>query len=101
MFDTKTIDFIKQAIACERENAKKCYGEKYASNHEAWAVLLEEFEETSQAMRQVESNVGEAWENIKANALSKDSIVDMRKNATLLVLESIQMCAVLDKWRES
>ena len=45
MFDEKTEEKINEAVTLEIVNAVKRFGADYNSNHEAYAVLLEEVEE--------------------------------------------------------
>ena len=45
MFDEKTEQKINEAVSLEIVNAVKAHGADYNSNHEAYAVLLEEVEE--------------------------------------------------------
>ena len=46
MFDERTELKINEAVVLELIRAVKVYGKDYHSNHEAYAVLLEEIEET-------------------------------------------------------
>lgn len=48
--------------------AKAKHGDKFNSNHEFYAVLLEELEETQHEIDLIERKIkGELWKNIKAD----------------------------------
>ena len=47
---------INEAVTLELNNACKVYGAEYHSLHEAYAVLLEEVEETKQELDYVMNN---------------------------------------------
>lgn len=91
-------------LACKEElrNAKS-YGEFYNSPHEAWAITKEELEETKDNLLRVEQLMVDMWQNIKDND-SEELVANMitaKSYAVLTVYEALQVCAVLEKFRES
>lgn len=91
-------------LACKEElrNAKS-YGEFYNSPHEAWAITKEELEETKDNLLRVEQLMADMWQNIKDND-SEELVANMitaKSYALLTVYEALQVCAVLEKFRES
>lgn len=91
-------------LACKEElrNAKS-YGEFYNSPHEAWAITKEELEETKDNLLRVEQLMADMWQNIKDND-SEELVANMitaKSYAVLTVYEALQVCAVLEKFRES
>lgn len=67
MIQDETKELINKAFCVELENAKKNYGDRYASAHEAWAVLKEEIEEVSYEYEFIGNNLLYCWNAIKSN----------------------------------
>ena len=91
-------------LACKEElrNAKS-YGEFYNSPHEGYAITKEELEETRDNLLRVEQLMADMWQNIKDND-SEELVANMitaKSYAVLTVYEALQVCAVLEKFRES
>lgn len=91
-------------LACKEElrNAKT-YGEFYNSPHEAWAITKEELEETRDNLSRVERLLSDVWQNIKDNDDEEltANIITAKSYAIMTVYEALQVCAVLEKFRES
>jgi hypothetical protein len=91
-------------LACKEElrNAKS-YGEFYNSPHEGYAIAKEELEETRDNLNQVERLLEEIWQNIKDNDDEElvANLITAKSYAVLTVYETLQVCAVLEKFRES
>ena len=91
-------------LACKEElrNAKT-YGEFYNSPHEAWAITKEELEETRDNLARVERLLSDVWQNIKNNDDEEliANIIIAKSYAIMTVYEALQVCAVLEKFRES
>ena len=91
---------INKAVMTETENAKKNYGDPYNSQHEGYAVLLEEVEEAADDLNYIKNNVGVLWQSIKTNDLKDTSLLtDIEGTAQLLALEAVQIAAVCTKFK--
>lgn len=102
MITKTTKELVKLACKEELKNAKS-YGEFYNSPHEAWAITKEELEETRDNLLRVEQLMADMWQNIKDND-SEELVANMitaKSYAVLTVYEALQVCAVLEKFRES
>ena len=101
---TLTKDFIKGAIAAETENAKKNWGDTYHSEHEAWAVLNEEIEESHEELCKIANVQGVLWNFVKKQKDSEDfpkkkeNLAYMKDCAMALAIEAVQIAAVAQKF---
>jgi hypothetical protein len=98
-------EYAHKAIAEELKCANEKHG-LFNSNHEAWAVLLEEIQELTDEhtgyAKLCNDTMQKLWKHVKSDRLTKqigeDLLIDI-KFATLEVLfEAIQVCAMCDKW---
>ena len=99
MFTQMTEQKINEAVTLELNNACKVYGAEYHSLHEAYAVLLEEVEETKQELDYVMNNLSEMWNDTKANdelAVKADARF-IAFGAVSLAMEAVQVAAVARK----
>lgn len=71
MIATKASESINQAVAYELQKIVKNYGATYASEHEAYAVLLEEVQEACEASRFMTMRLEAIWNAIRNNVLNK------------------------------
>lgn len=103
MIAEKANEAINQAVCYELQNIVKHYGPTYASEHEAYAVLLEEVQEAEEACRYMESRLNSIWCAIRNNVLDKQiyHIEEVRKFAQNLALESVQCAAVSERFLET
>lgn len=103
MFSEKTNELIKAAINSELENAISNYGNKYNSEHEAYAVLKEEFDECHDQQILIKNNLFKLWDNIKLNNVYQVKLAaeNIRKYAENMAKESVQVAAVCDKLLQS
>ena len=91
---------INKAVMTETENARKNYGDRYNSQHEGYAVLLEEVEEVSDDLTYIKNNLGVLWQSIKTNDLKDTTLLtDIEGTAQLLALEAVQIAAVCAKFK--
>lgn len=65
MFKVKDED-IDELVQIEYENALR-YGERYNSDHEAIAIIYEEFEEAKEKIKAMENNLIAYWQDVKHN----------------------------------
>lgn len=82
----------------ELENANK-NNPLFASDHEAWAVMLEEVEEVREVLEKIEKTMDTLWADIKANYSSgQDYDLDSLNTYALeLMLEAVQVGAMARK----
>ena len=67
------ISEVQAAVLTEYERAAAKHGEKHNSSHEAYAVILEEYEEAMNESKAFESALNWYWSYIKQN-LGKEDI---------------------------
>ena len=100
MFSELARLYINKAVISETENARKNYGDRYNSQHEGYAVLLEEVEEAADDLNYIKNNVGVLWHSIKTNDLKDTTLLtDIEGTAQLLALEAVQIAAVCTKFK--
>lgn len=103
MIATKASESIEQAVAYELQNIVKNYGATYASEHEGYAVLLEEVQEASEACRFMGARTESIWCAIRNNVLKKQNyhIEEVKKFALELAKEAVQCAAVCERFLET
>ena len=98
MFSEKTETLIKQAVDAEFENAKKNWGDSYHSEHEAYAVLLEEVDEVKREYKNLKRILKHIWAMTKGTeGIDRRMIAGMIGAATNLAKEACQVAAVCRK----
>lgn len=103
MFSKKASYFLLQSIDEELENAKT-WGKDFSSNHEAYAVLKEEVEETSEELDGIKSALNIYWHLIRTNATKESMqlcVKDLDNKAFSAIKELIQVIAVCHKTSET
>ena len=100
MIAEKANDAIQKAVCYELQNIVKNYGAEYASEHEAYAVLLEEVQEACEASRWMASRLESTWSAIRNNVLSKQQyhIEEIKKFALSTAQEAVQCAAVCERF---
>lgn len=97
MFAEKTKGKIDEAIVLEYENAKERWGDKYASHHEGWAVLVEEIMECRKEYKGMKFNAKTLFKFIADGVVSRDidnTVAYIMLNARQLAMEACQVAAV-------
>ena len=101
MIKAETKELINQAVQVEYENACS-YGEKYNTEHEAWAVLKEEIEESKEELEMIQNYHSMVWNLIKLNKGDKNFCLDtMERHARNMVAEGCQVLAVIRKFKRT
>lgn len=104
MFAKEAEKKITEAIKEELINIKVEHGEYYHSVHEAYSILLEEVEETEEAMKYIKTDMRILWERIKnnfgdiENTDSSSNLLMIIANAKQLSEEAVQVAAVAEKF---
>lgn len=101
MIAIKSTECINQAVAYELQNVVKKYGATYNSEHEGYAVLLEEVEEANSEMIFVKGILEKLWESIKCNKVNKELLHYVKKHALNLAEEAVQVVAVCECFEET
>ena len=86
MFDEKTEQKINEAVTLEIVNAVKVHGADYNSNHEAYAVLLEEVEEAEKALDYIKNHVAMIWDAVKV-----DNDNEVKSNSRIIALDAVDL----------
>lgn len=88
---------IERLIAMELEDANKVHP-LFASNHEAYAVIKEEIEETEHEIEAVRSFLKSLWWSIKHDKTDTTKAYKEMKEASIRVIqEALQVAAMCDK----
>lgn len=73
----------------------------FHSGHEAYAVILEEYDEAWEELVGVNEGVRSIWQNVKEDNISKELkevILEAKDRAVKLACEAVQVAAMLDKF---
>jgi hypothetical protein len=100
MIAEKAKDAIELAVGFEYNNITTKYGDKYASEHEAYAVLKEEIEEAADDLDQLNKDLAYLWALIKNNHIKNGNgtISEARDYAEMLAQEAVQVAAVCERF---
>lgn len=97
------VDAIKQKIYELTEAELKAANEKFplfASSHEAYAVIFEEFDEAREELEMVEYSLDKFWTEVKENEspeVKNKRLTRIYENAVKLAVEAIQTAAMARK----
>ena len=103
MIAEKADEAIQQAVCYELQNIVKNHGAVYASEHEAYAVLLEEVEEAKDSYKCMRIWLKSIWKHIKNNENQgmESCVKIMKKHALELIEEAVQCAAVCERFEET
>lgn len=90
------IDSVQNLVSEEYERAAARYGRQHSSQHEAFAVILEEYQETCTDVEEVGNRIDEFWKNVCTDDVTQNEPIAMQiHNAALLAAcEAIQVAAM-------
>ena len=97
------VDAIKQKIYELTETELKAANEKFplfASSHEAYAVIFEEFDEAREELEMVEYSLDKFWTEVKENEspeVKNKRLTRIYENAVKLAVKAIQTAAMARK----
>ena len=97
---TKLITSVQELVKQEYERAAAQYGPAHASQHEAYAVMREEFQEAVEEMNKVGELIEERfWQNVRNNDTElNEGVADViTAHAVLCACECIQTAAMAVK----
>ena len=94
---------IKQLVADELERARKEHGEKFHSDHEAYAVTMEEVQEALEEIAVAHNLLDDIWEMCirKDDYVSTSMLELLDLHAINGAAELIQVAAMARKWMVS
>ena len=101
MIAEKAAESIDKAVAYELQNIVKKYGATYNSEHEGYAVLLEEVEEAGDDLKYINLLMNELWKEVKSDSVSKDFLNSIKVGAIELAREAVQVAAVCERFEET
>ena len=103
MIAEKASESIDKAVVYELQNIVKNHGAVYASEHEGYAVLLEEVQEASEACKFMASRTESIWCAIRNNVLKEQNyhISEVKEYAIELAKEAVQCAAVCERFLET
>jgi hypothetical protein len=101
MIAEKASESINQAVVYELQKIVKNYGATYASEHEGYAVLLEEVEEAGDDLKYINLLMNELWKEVKSDSVSKDFLNSIKVGAIELAKEAVQVAAVCERFEET
>ena len=73
----------------------------FQSPHEAYAVMLEELEETKEELIACESLLADTWDRVRKDFGVADLMRQLKAHAVFMVQESIQLAAMAQKTLDS
>ena len=96
----KLIEQVNELVTDEYHRASYKFGATNNSDHESYAVLLEEVQEADQEFKLVETQLEKFWLLVKSNDsdMSKYSrLMELERRAVLAACEIIQVAAMARK----
>ena len=92
---------IEQAVCHELRNIVKKYGSTYASEHEGFAVLMEECQEAAESDKDMQEHLEKLWTSIRQNEFSNFELSMIYNFAIGLAEEAVQVAAVCERFMET
>lgn len=88
---------VQTSEIMEYNRATEKFGPANNSNHESYAIILEEFEEAQNEARMFEWNLRSFWDAVRANTMTKCQLQQMQHIAEKAAAEWIQVAAMCYK----
>lgn len=101
MIAEKASESINQAVVYELQKIVKNYGATYASEHEGYAVLLEEVEEAKECLQIAEEKLKDLWKSVRRNVYTDDTLWKIKQAAINMAQEAVQVAAVCERYEET
>lgn len=73
----------------------------YHSDHEAFAVLMEEICELEEEVESIKGRMRDQWELIRKDETSLFTVIDIEGNAIRAACEAVQVAAVCERWKDA
>ena len=81
----------------ELASANQKHPEFFASDHEAYAVIKEEYEEAYDELLRVQESLSRLWTRVKHDKDIEDALRGIKNSAYFLTAEAIQIYAMAEK----
>jgi hypothetical protein len=97
-------DVVRGDIKNLVEKELKAANEKFPlfqSNHEGYAIIKEELEESKEELEVLEDHLNRLWVNTRLNSKNTTYAYRLKKHAISLAVESIQVAAMAQKYIDS
>lgn len=91
---------LERLAVAELERANKKFP-LFASDHEGYAVILKEFEETEEEMEDAEICLNQMWGCVRTDRTQTEYIKHIRKSMLKTAAEAIQTAAMCEKFIQS
>lgn len=92
---------IEQAVCHELRNIVKKYGPTYHSEHEGFAVLMEECQEAAECDKDMQESLENLWRSIRENDFSNFELSQVYHTALAMAEEAVQVAAVCERFMET
>lgn len=93
----KTMEGVKYLVQNEFDMAAETNGEHFASDHEAFSVILEEVAESKEEMYTIIDCMHGLWRSVRDDRKNGDILTDIERHARRLACEAIQVAAMARK----
>ena len=90
---------VRELVKVELDAANERFPQ-FHSQHEGYAVLLEEVDELGDEVDAIEGHMRDQWSNIRANEASLYAIKSIESRAVRAACEAIQVAAMCQKFLE-
>lgn len=94
------IEMVNMVITAERNNAALDHGRLNHSDHESYAIIMEEFEESADEFNLAAQSLDGLWTHIKMDShdsLKLETLKNLERHAMLAACEFIQVAAMAQK----
>lgn len=93
----KTMEGVRYLVQNELDMASDDHGKKFHSDHEAYAIILEEYDEWQDELLYMDEEIAKMWESVKCNDKIGVYLKNIEKIATNAACEAIQVAAMARK----
>jgi hypothetical protein len=94
-------NLVNIAIETELQTANEQYGNYFNTHHEAYGVLLEEFEELEHEIVQAKHCLSNLWEKVKSDTDPDSALFRFENVAKMLIREALQVAAMIEKYKQT
>lgn len=98
------VNAVKTLVDKEYNRASALHGGTHASDHEAFAVILEELEETRNEVNRIDVHTHQLWDLVKAKGADQNKQIALQhiyNTAVLAACEAIQVAAMAHKGKQT
>lgn len=88
---------VNKLVEDEYALASKDHGARFHSQHEAYAVIMEEVEEAHEEMHKIGMSLGEFWKKCRSDSDGNQELIELETHAKNTICELIQVAAMAHK----